>query len=447
MKFKKYLALSVGYALTVVAASFSTLVLAASPSPSSVTIDQHSTLETIAQSANSVQSFPAWDNFIEDLRQLAPKMLAKLPERLRNDPQTQQEIGRLMLEALASRTIEAIAGDGDHPVFLPSINATLNIGQPNADTTYRSAEITPSGLYRLRGQIGSLRIFKLGQFGPMPSQASGGIKVFAYNDFSKLHLDKEGYFDVILSQTRPEAYQGDWWELNPKTTSLMIRQVAYDWKRERDPTLAIERLDKPVQRPRPSAAELESRLRRLAAQTTNIATFLVDHVEGLRREGYTNKLKVFDVSNLGGLVGQFYYEGAYELETGEALIVEAKVPEHCGYSSIILTNDIYETTDWYNNQSSLNGSQVRVDYDGILRIVVSAQDPGVPNWLDTAGHASGAIQGRWTDCDATPIPTVRKVALAEVRQLLPVDTPVVTPVQREQIVRDRRAKLQQRPLW
>src|SRR3546814_8684388 len=87
---------------------------------------------------------------------------------------------------------------------------------------------------------------------------------------------------------------------------------------------------------------------------------------------YINKLRVFDVSNGSALVGQFYYEGAYELTPDEALIIESKVPAKCGYSSLILTNDIYETTDWYNNLSSLNGSQVHIAKDGMLRIVVSA---------------------------------------------------------------------------
>src|SRR3546814_11303144 len=77
------------------------------------------------------------------------------------------------------------------------------------------------------------------------------------------------------------------------------------------------------------------------------------------------------------------------------LFRSSKVPAKCGYSSLILTNDIYETTDWYNNLSSLNGSQVHIAKDGMLRIVVSAKDPGVPNWLDTAGYPSGAVQGRW----------------------------------------------------
>jgi hypothetical protein len=71
----------------------------------------------------------------------------------------------------------------------------------------------------------------------------------------------------------------------------------------------------------------------------------------------------------------------------------------------------------------------------------------VPNWLDTAGYPSGAIQGRWNECSATPIPTLRKVAIADVRHGLPAETPTVTAAQREQIVRDRRSQLQQRPLW
>jgi hypothetical protein len=374
-------------------------------------------------------------------------MMARLPERLRADPQIQQEAGRLLLEAVAAKTIEAIGSDGDHPVFLPALNATLNVFQPNADTTYRSAVISPGGTYRLRGERGSLRVLKLGQFGRTPAKASTSISALAYNDFHELHLDQAGRFDVTLSPTRPQGYTGDWWQLQPGVSSLLLRQVDFDWAAERDPRISIERLDKPVERPRPDGAELERRLRNLATSIGNTAFFLVDHVEGLRREGYINRLKEFDVSHLGGLVGQFYYEGAYELSPDEALVLEAKVPAKCTYWSVILTNDIYETTDWYNNQSSLNGAQLRVDPDGIIRIVISPKDPGVPNWLDTAGYSSGAIQGRWNECSATPIPSLRKIAVADVRQTLPPDTPTVTPSQREQAVRDRRSQLQQRPLW
>jgi hypothetical protein len=400
-----------------------------------------------AQTTTSTTAFPAWDSFTGQLREVGDKMIARLPERLRGDSRVQQEVGRLLLEAVAAKSIEAIGSDRDHPVFLPTSNVILDVFQPNSDTTYRTALITPGGAYRLRGERGSVKIFKLGQFGVTPAKASSGISALAYNDFSDLHLDAAGRFDVILSPTRPAGYQGDWWQLQPGTSSLLLRQVDYDWARERDPRISVERLDKPVERPRPDAAELESRLRGLATAIGNNASFLVDHVETLRREGYINRLKEFDVSKLGGLVGQFYYEGAYELSPDEALVLEAKVPDKCVYWSMILTNDIYETTDWYNNESALNGSQLRVDADGVVRVIISAKDPGVPNWLDTAGYPSGAIQGRWNECSATPIPTLRKVAIADVRRGLPADTPTVTPAQREQIIRDRRSQLQQRPLW
>jgi hypothetical protein len=168
----------------------------------------------------------------------------------------------------------------------------------------------------------------------------------------------------------------------------------------------------------------------------------------LRRGGYVNALKIFDVvTNLGGLFGQFYYEGAFELAEDEALIIESPYPATFSYASLILTNDIYETIDWYNNHSALNGAQWRVDADNVLRVVVSARDPGVHNWLDTAGHRTGAIQGRWTDCDSNPVPTVRKVQFDELQGLLPIDTARVSAAERDRLIRDRRALLQQRPLW
>lgn len=102
-----------------------------------------------SQSAES--SIAGWDEFIESLRTLPDRMLSKLPPEKRSDPQLRQEVARLALESIASTTIEAIGGDGDCPAFLPSIGQLLNIGQPNADTIYRSARITPGGSYRIRG--------------------------------------------------------------------------------------------------------------------------------------------------------------------------------------------------------------------------------------------------------------------------------------------------------
>lgn len=392
-----------------------------------------------------------WNELIKTLQSLPDRLLAKLPAPMRQDPLIRQEIGRIMLAALAASTLDALGSDGDYPMFVPQIGRTLNIGQPNADTVYRVARITPGGSYRLRGRRGTLRIANISQSGPLPHEPcfdpAQARTTRRTHDINALQVDEEGRFDVLLSVQRPDGYEGDWWPLEPTTTRLLMRLVSADWRNEQDPTISIERVDIPMQHTRPTAAALEQRLRQIPASMTFIASLFIDHVAQLRAEGYVNKLKVFDISQAGGLAGQFYYEGAYELRDDEALIIEATVPKKCVYRSMILTSDLYETTDWYNHHSSLNDAQARPDSDGVLRIVVSARDPGVPNWLDTAGYPSGVVQGRWFECDSQPVPSVRKVAFDQVRASLPPHTPTSTPEERERIVRERRAAYQERPLW
>jgi len=84
------------------------------------------------------------DREIDGLKTLPERMLARLPGAMRRDPQLQQEVGRVALASLAYAAIDAIGGDGDHPVFLPASGPILNIGQPNADTVCRVARWRPA---------------------------------------------------------------------------------------------------------------------------------------------------------------------------------------------------------------------------------------------------------------------------------------------------------------
>ena len=137
-----------------------------------------------------------WGEFAESLRTLPDRMLAKLPVAMRSDPQVQQEVARLALEAVSTTTLEAIGGDGDAPVFLPSIGQILNVGQPNADTIYRGALITPGASYRIRGLRGSLRLTVLAQVVP---QGSAGAGAREHLHLSDLKADAQGRYDVLLS--------------------------------------------------------------------------------------------------------------------------------------------------------------------------------------------------------------------------------------------------------
>ena len=388
-----------------------------------------------------------WEKLIDGLRPLGDAMRNRVPERLRGDPQIMAEATRLLLYGLARASSDALVGDRRHPMFVPELNIAQNIFQPNADTIYKSALIEKGGSYLLRGDRGTVRMIILAQMGPDTLRTGQHSPLLGQIDFDTLTLGNDGSFEFVISPERPAGYEGDWFALDPKCEKLMVRTVSCDWGVEREPRFGIARLDVDDAKGRPSLTQLHAAFDEIPFITGVCAMAFPTHVEELRNEGYLNELKIFDVSQMSGLQGQFYYEGAYELADDEALISEVRVPDSYRYWSIILTNDLYETTDWYNNQASLNDAQGVVDPDGVFRTVISARDPGVHNWLDTSGYPSGAIQGRWFEASAKPMPTLRKVKVGDVLSQLPQSTRRVSPQERSEALRNRRLAAQMRIIW
>jgi len=88
-----------------------------------------------------------WEKLIDGLRPLGDAMRARVPERLRSDPQITAESMRLLLSGLARASSDALVGDRRHPMFVPEISIAQNIFQPNADTIYKSCLIEKGGSY------------------------------------------------------------------------------------------------------------------------------------------------------------------------------------------------------------------------------------------------------------------------------------------------------------
>jgi hypothetical protein len=170
-------------------------------------------------------------------------------------------------------------------------------------------------------------------------------------------------------------------------------------------------------------------------------------VKHLRASGFVNKLKAKDYSAASGLGNQRYVEGLFELEEDEALIIETDIPDDCSYWNFQLADNFWRSIEWVHRQSSLNGYTARLDADGKFRAVVSIEDPGVPNWLDTFGHKTGQIYGRWTNSVSEIAPVVTKIKIADVRRHLPADTPSVTAKERDAAIRLRRKGAQLRRRW
>ena len=144
-----------------------------------------------------------------------------------------------------------------------------------------------------------------------------------------------------------------------------------------------------------------------------------------------------------------YAGGVFELEEGEALIIENRIQLPPNYIGFQLSNLWGESIDYANRISSLNGHQMTADADGVIRLVVAHRDPGVPNWLDTSGHHEGFLAPRWAYSEMPkpeqwPSLAVQKVAFDKIREYLPESTPVVSQAQRQQQVALRQRHVQRR---
>jgi hypothetical protein len=135
--------------------------------------------------------------------------------------------------------------------------------------------------------------------------------------------------------------------------------------------------------------------------------------------------------------------GSFELGPDEALMVEVTPPEGL-YWSYSLGNPWWETVDYALHQSSLNGHQAVLDDDGLLRVVIAHEDPGVANWLDTAGHSAGPVILRCVRTETAPVPTTRVVPFAGVAAELPAGTRRVTPEERRAVIDARRVAVSKR---
>jgi hypothetical protein len=74
-----------------------------------------------------------------------------------------------------------------------------------------------------------------------------------------------------------------------------------------------------------------------------------------------------------------------------------------------------ESLDYRYSQIHLNKHSAHYEPDGSVRIVIASEDPGIENWLTTAGHRCGVITLRWVSSVENPQPVTRLVKRRELR--------------------------------
>ena len=125
-----------------------------------------------------------------------------------------------------------------------------------------------------------------------------------------------------------------------------------------------------------------------------------------------------DSDQRAGLRGQAYGIGNFHCAPEEAVIVRF-TPPRCHHWSVSLANWWWESMDFAERQTSLNGRQARLDADGAFRGVIAQVDPGVPNWLDPTGYPRGTLALRFLLADEAPKVELERLPLAQLAAKLP----------------------------
>jgi hypothetical protein len=227
---------------------------------------------------------------------------------------------------------------------------------------------------------------------------------------SQLQINEDGTFEIAISvEPRP----GNWLAMDPDTYQLIVRQTYLDRSTEKLADLELVRISAMEDNEILSLPTLNANLADAAKYLTgcmkvyarwtehfmqhpNLLAELPDH---MRAAAHTDP-------NLA------YYNGYWTLEPGEALAVEV-MPPNCEYWSFQLNNIWLESLEFRKYRVQLNKHSAAYGPDGSIKIVVSERDPGMPNWIQTAGHRQGTMTFRWIKADSYPVPSVRVFRLAD----------------------------------
>lgn len=382
-------------------------------------------VHTAAENAKRLESGQAWEDFCDTLRDAGRMIMdADQPEL----PNVKAMGFRYLAGLVKCGVGQAVElADRDRPKWFRIEDTFSKWGAENADNHYLVTHIDADKTYRIKGTRGSCFTFLFEvREGFMQL---GDVGDYANMTAEQLDVAEDGTFEIIASTT--PAPGKNWLPLDPRARQIVVRQYFKDWETEIPATFAIEQIEGPVEPPEPLGnAEMARMLDDAANWVRTSVDFWGGWVPELR-QNYTRGELAPAIKYVGGAEDIRYGNDYYILPEGRALIVTVTPPD-AKYWNIQLCDVWFVTTDYGHRTSSLNDAQLCLDADGKCRVVLAHKDPGVPNWLDTAGATEGCLQYRYIWTEDNPIPDVLEVDFAEVRANLPAETPVVTREERAQ---------------
>ncbi|MCF8609627.1 hypothetical protein L5G28_05545 [Gordonia sp. HY285] len=307
-----------------------------------------------------------------------------------------------------------------HPTFVTSTGPYSKMGLDNPDTIYYHANVVPDATYVVRGVRGSTTdlSFQVLRGDYTPTDVPGGDDAF---DDRRITVAADGSFEITFGPDQTGAGSGvsgpnqtgagsgvsgpnqpgagsDCFALGEGASMLAVREVYSDWDTERRGSVTIERVDSVgTAPPEPTEANLARRYRIAASMLKTRVNTWFNFPKWFYLDEPVNTFTA-PRTTPGGLSTQYSSVGHFDLPAGKSMVVTVPC-SNAPYQGFQLGSLWYISLDYVNHQTSLNSAQAQTDPDGMIRMVISANDPGVANWVETTGRRRGILQFRWQRVD------------------------------------------------
>lgn len=363
-----------------------------------------------------VDNAEAWTDFCELLKKAGDVILRKDLARSTFDRgEGLRYLGRLLRAGLQS------FGENQGPLF-PVFRAMpdmVKMGLDNPDNFYVGCSISSRYTYRIRGNRGTIHYMSFAaqnQNFAAREKITGGA---GHLNDSEIEMDADGNFEIVASLGEQP---GNWLRFAPDTSMILLRQTFLDRLGETPVSVDIECLDATGTPPPLDPATVGGHLMGAAMYAIGCSQWFGNWVNEFLEKAPENEFHAPDPEQhrfVGGDPNVLFYLGRWALGPDEALIIEAMPPE-CDYWNFQLGNIWAESLDFRHHKVHVNSRTTTYNADGSFQLVVAHEDPGHPNWIDTASHDFGTMGLRWVRARGHPAPRTRVVKRSEVRDLASV---------------------------
>lgn len=369
--------------------------------------------------ARDTQSGIAFTELLDTLREIQQRYLG--PEYGLHDPADLAEGHRLLLHQLDTALALYFEVDPRHPDWRRIVTPLRKALGDNPDAIYYQAVVDPRFSYRVRGNLAgavytSFTVEAGASEGRYATRTAGVL-----ND-TAIDIAADGSYEIFLGGPPRDRN----WLALPDDAALVTTRHYFE---EPEPVAAdpdrviplrIETLEPQAPPPRPDDTSIAAGIRRvitfLRGRTVDQpprGTVPLPSWVGTTPNVFPEPAPPGDLAFAA--VDALYCASTYSLAPDEALVITGRWPR-CRFANVCLWNRFLQTYDFVHRPVSRNRANTVLEPDGSFRMVIAHDDPGVPNWLDTEGRASGQVYWRFfLPEEAVETPQAQVVKLADLR--------------------------------